>query len=133
MLIQQGRSSYVDAEEVFIQLVGSQKGLEIRRGDYYPERLASLIQLVTAAFYQGRVEDSIKVCEETIDGLQFISKAPHPLRAGIIRARDQMVPLLGWSRHKGHADVEFPWILFSGGPREASRMTATKIVRPCGH
>lgn len=114
VLIQQGR--YVEAEEVFIHVVESQKRLEIRRGDYHPERLASLIQLAKAVFHQGRVEDSIRICEETIEGLEIISKAPHPLRAGMIRARDQMVPLLKSPQHKDHAQVEFPWILFPGGP-----------------
>lgn len=114
VLIQQGR--YIEAEEVFIHVVESQKRLEIRRGDYHPERLASLIQLAKAVFHQGRVEDSIRICEETIEGLEIISKAPHPLRAGMIRARDQMVPLLKSPQHKDHAQVEFPWILFPGGP-----------------
>lgn len=114
VLIQQGR--YAEAEEVFIHVVESQKRLEIRRGDYHPERLASLIQLAKVIFRQGRVEESIRVCEETIEGLEIISKAPHPLRAGMIRARDQMLPLLSSSRHNGHGEVEFPWILFPGGP-----------------
>lgn len=114
VLIQQGR--YAEAEEVFIHVVESQKRLEIRRGDHHPERLASLIQLAKAVFHQGRVEDSIKICEETIEGLEIISKAPHPLRAGMIRARDQMVPLLNSPQHRDHTKVEFPWILFPGGP-----------------
>ncbi|KAG6355096.1 hypothetical protein INS49_004177 [Diaporthe citri] len=114
VLIQQGR--YAEAQEVFIHVVESQKRLEIRRGDHHPERLASLIQLAKAVSHQGRVKDSIKICEETIEGLEIISKAPHPLRAGMIRARDQMVPLLSSPQHKDHTKVEFPWILFPGGP-----------------
>ncbi|KAI7772879.1 hypothetical protein LA080_014703 [Diaporthe eres] len=94
----------------------SQKRLEIRRGDHHPERLASLIQLAKAVFHQGRIEDSIKIREENIEGLEIISKAPHPLPAGMIRARDQMVPLLNSPQYKDHTKVEFPWILFPGGP-----------------
>lgn len=114
VLILQGR--YVEAEEILIHVVESQKRMEIRRGDYHPDRLGSLIQLAKAVFHQGRVEDSIRICEEAIKGLDIISKAPHPLRAGMIRARDQMVPLLKSPQHKAHAQVEFPWILFPGGP-----------------
>lgn len=114
VLFQQGR--FAEAEEVFNQVVESQRRLEIRRGDYHPERPTSLIQLAKVVFHQGRVEESIKICEETIEGLGIISKESHPLLAGMIRARDQLASLVGSSRHSGHTEIEFPWILFPGGP-----------------
>lgn len=115
ILLQQGR--YAEAETTLVQVTESQKSprSEVRRGDFHPDRIGCLIHLSRVLYHQMKIDESIKVCDETITGLDIISEAPHPLRHGMVRAREQMTQLLGKPEHFNTLSVEFPWIYTHGG------------------
>ncbi|KAI1310866.1 tetratricopeptide repeat domain-containing protein [Xylaria venustula] len=108
ILIQQKR--YKDAEEILLDVARIQKNMPSRRGDYHPERIASLIELARCSQLQGDFDKSIELCDEVISGLESIAENAHPFTQILTDAREQMLRL----RHSDVTDseVKFPEHLF---------------------
>ncbi|OTA88364.1 hypothetical protein M434DRAFT_80401 [Hypoxylon sp. CO27-5] len=114
ILVQRGR--YVEAEELLIYIADCQKRMASNRGDYHPDRLATLIELARCSFLLGKVRRAIDICDEAILGFDSISAEPHPLADGLRIARDRMAQLnqtsTGDPSLEHHHGITFPFTLF---------------------
>ena len=89
VLIQQHR--YHEAEAILVDVTERQKHMSSRRGDYHPDRLGALIELVKCYRLQGKIEDSIQTCDEALEGFANISVQEHPLARELKATRSEMV------------------------------------------
>lgn len=85
---QQGR--YAEAEQILVDVSERQKSMASRRGDYHPDRIVSLIELARCYQLQKKYKESIKICNEAIDGMDSISETAHPFKEILLVARTQM-------------------------------------------
>ena len=88
ILSYQGR--YTEAEQILLDVSDRQKRMPSPRGDYHPDRIVSLLELARCYQLQGRFEESIKMCNEAVEGLDSISTTVHPFRGMLTVARTQM-------------------------------------------
>ncbi|KAF2197372.1 hypothetical protein GQ43DRAFT_484192 [Delitschia confertaspora ATCC 74209] len=87
--IRQGR--YQEAEKILVDVTTRQKRMLSHRGDYHPDRLGAMIELAKCLRLQGRIAESVRVCDETLKGFGEISVREHPLARGVKGARKRMV------------------------------------------
>ncbi|CAJ2507305.1 Uu.00g084910.m01.CDS01 [Anthostomella pinea] len=130
IFIQQGR--YAEAEKVLLEVADSQKRMSSRRGDYHPDRIATLIELARCYQLQGRLDESIVICDDTIQGLESISVVRQPFTETMVAARAKVVELKevrgadgAESSGTAGADIKFPEHLFRA-PRTAVRDTSSE-------
>ncbi|KAI1265357.1 TPR-like protein [Xylariaceae sp. FL1019] len=91
ILIEQGR--FKEAERFLLEIAEAQKTMSSRRGNYHPDRIASLIELARCYQLQGKLQESIAICDETIQGLEEISETRHAFTEMLMLAKDQMLEL----------------------------------------
>ncbi|KAI8625466.1 tetratricopeptide repeat domain-containing protein [Xylariaceae sp. FL1651] len=91
ILIQQER--YPEAESILLEVSECQKQMSSRRGNFHPDRIASLIELARCYQLQGKLQDSIAICDETIRGIEEISENRHPFIDILTLARSKMAEL----------------------------------------
>ncbi|KAI0538600.1 tetratricopeptide repeat domain-containing protein [Xylaria digitata] len=89
--IQQGH--YNKAERSLLEVAEGQKRMTSRRENYHPDRIGTLIELARCYQLQGKLAESIKVCDEAIQGLREITTNLHPFTEMLTRARTQMAEL----------------------------------------
>lgn len=93
-LIHQGRLQ--KAQEI-LQLVNqTQKHMAARRGDYHPDRIATLIELSRCYHLQGNTRQSLGACEEALKALGAISRpgAVHIFMEQLQPVRDMLARYL---------------------------------------
>ncbi|KAI0399300.1 tetratricopeptide repeat domain-containing protein [Xylaria palmicola] len=119
IVIQRGRHD--DAEQILREVTEKQRAMSSRRGDYHPDRIGSLCELARCYQLQGKLDESIAVCGETIQGLEAISERRHLFTEIMMEARAQMVEQRERLRRTGDAPdadaadypvVKFPEHLF---------------------
>ncbi|KAK9442360.1 tetratricopeptide repeat domain-containing protein [Metarhizium brunneum] len=114
ILMQQDRLT--EAEEMLRQVTEKQKSMESRRGNYHPDRLGALIDLARCCYLQGKIAESIRTCEEALQGFTSISIQEHPLASLLKAAREQMLRQEGQANDNAQdapqANVIFPAIFF---------------------
>jgi tetratricopeptide (TPR) repeat protein len=72
-------SRLVEAESTLLKVIEKQRHLSSYRGDFHPDRLGAMIELARCYRLQGKFDESIRICDETIEGLRKISLKQHPL------------------------------------------------------
>jgi tetratricopeptide (TPR) repeat protein len=72
------QSKYAEAESTLLEVMEKQRHLSACRGDFHPDRLGAMIELVSCHRLQGKLDESIQYCDEVIKGLQRISATQHP-------------------------------------------------------
>ncbi|KHN98861.1 tetratricopeptide repeat domain-containing protein [Metarhizium album ARSEF 1941] len=114
ILMQQGRLS--EAEEMLRRVTEKQKSMESRRGNYHPDRLGALIDLARCSYLQGKIAESVRSCEEAIEGFTSIAIQEHPLASSLKAAREQMLRQEGQAnsnvKRGPQTKVVFPAIFF---------------------
>ncbi|KAI0114262.1 hypothetical protein F4776DRAFT_656662 [Hypoxylon sp. NC0597] len=114
ILVQRGR--YAEAEDLLVYIADCQKNMASNRGDYHPDRLATLIELARCSFLLGKVGRAIDICDEAIFGFDSISVEPHPLANSLRIARGRMAQLnqtsSGGPSSAHHHGITFPFTLF---------------------
>jgi hypothetical protein len=104
---------------MLVEVAARQKDMASHRGDYHPDRLATLVELARCCFAMGQTERSIGLCDEAISGFDYISRVPHPIATNLRTTRARLVELSqsnasdGASKNSSHtSDISFPFILF---------------------
>ncbi|KAL2784344.1 hypothetical protein BJX66DRAFT_330034 [Aspergillus keveii] len=92
------QSKYAEAESTLLEVLEKQRHLSACRGDFHPDRLGAMIELVSCYRVQGKLDESIQYCDEVIKGLQRISATQHPLER---KMRAQKQDLMGMRLLRG--------------------------------
>lgn len=74
-----GDQRFSEAETTLVNVIEKQRHLSSHRGDFHPDRIGAMIQLASCYRLQGRLDESIQLCDEVIEGLRKISLTQHPL------------------------------------------------------
>ena len=82
---------YAEAEEILQDVSERHKFMLSHRGDFHPDRLGIMIELAKCYRLQNKVGESIRVCDETLEGFASISKIEHPLARDMKKARMRMI------------------------------------------
>ncbi|TGJ81449.1 hypothetical protein E0Z10_g7321 [Xylaria hypoxylon] len=112
MLIQQER--YDESRKILVEVIKEQKNMSSRSHDFHPDRLVSTIELARCYERQGRLKDSIDICDETIQGMEKAAKNGHHFIKILKEAREKMEGLLkdGEPKFDERIDIRFPEYLF---------------------
>lgn len=68
-----------EAEIVLSIVIEKQRNLSQHGGEFHPDRLGAMIELARCYRLQKKFDESIRLCDETIEGLRTISLKQHPL------------------------------------------------------
>ncbi|KAK1756233.1 hypothetical protein QBC47DRAFT_342927 [Echria macrotheca] len=113
------RGRHAEAEALLRKVADAQKRMASQRGDYHPDRLASLIELARCCFTQGKVAEALENVDEAITGFVHITRSakPHPLTVRLMEARKQMAKMMEADDEGsvGRHHVKFPWTVFRVG------------------
>lgn len=82
---------YADAEKILVDVTDRQRRMASHRGDYHPDRLGSMIELAKCYRLQGKIAESIRMCDETLEGFEYIKGGDHPLARDMRRAKKRMM------------------------------------------
>jgi tetratricopeptide (TPR) repeat protein len=86
---------YVEAESILLNIIERQKDKYSYRGKHHPDRLGSMMQLFFCYKGMGKIEKSLEVSSEALDGFEKIDATDHPLAQLIRRERDEL--LVSWN------------------------------------
>lgn len=113
---------FEEAEKILKDVAQTQKYMASRRGDYHPDRIATLIELARCYHLQGKVRQSMQTCDEALRGLQEISRPGkvHLFTEQLGQVRDTLAQcleaesrdLLGDSEVPAPPRIHFPSIHF---------------------
>ncbi|KAI0532281.1 tetratricopeptide repeat domain-containing protein [Xylaria digitata] len=92
MLIQQER--FDEAEAILKEVIYRQQHMSSRSHDFHPDRIVSMIELARCYERQGKLEKSIDICNETIQGTEKVVKNGHPFIEILKEAQRVMEGLL---------------------------------------
>lgn len=81
---------HVLTEEILVEVAANQKEIAAHKGDYHPDRLATLVELARCSFLMGKIERAVELCDEAIFGFDCISRVPHPIAVGLRTTRDSL-------------------------------------------
>ena len=114
ILIELGRLE--EAERILLEVADAQKTMSSRRGNFHPNRIASLTELARCYHLQGRLDESIAICDETIQGTEEISESRDAFTEILMSAQAQTVELKEAdspsSFKTANAVIKFPEHLF---------------------
>ncbi|KAF2477702.1 uncharacterized protein BDR25DRAFT_275038 [Lindgomyces ingoldianus] len=82
---------YREAEEILVDVTERQKHMLSHRGAHHPDRLGAMIELAKCYRLQGKITESIRMCDETLAGFEAISTREHPLARDMKKARRRMM------------------------------------------
>lgn len=88
------QSRYHEAEETLRGVIERQRSLSKDRGDLHPDRIGAMIVLSWCLREQGKLEESIQICETVIDALGQISLKQHPLERKMRVQKEKMTGIL---------------------------------------
>ncbi|OQD81218.1 hypothetical protein PENANT_c029G10425 [Penicillium antarcticum] len=86
-------SKLSEAEDILVDVIEQQRYLSSYWGDFHPDRLHAMAELAHCYRLQNRYDEGIRMCDETIDGLQMISMKQHPLERKIKAQRIEMMEM----------------------------------------
>ncbi|EFE31879.1 uncharacterized protein ARB_01132 [Trichophyton benhamiae CBS 112371] len=87
------QSRFDEAEETLLGVIENLRNLSSYRGDFHPDRLGAMIELAKCYKLQGRYDESINLCDETIKGLSKISLKEHPLEKKMKRLKVELIEM----------------------------------------
>lgn len=82
---------YREAEQVLVELIKRQKEMQSHPEEYHPDRLGAMIELAKCYRLQNRIDESIRMCDETLVGFEKIGARDYPLARHMHRARIRML------------------------------------------
>jgi tetratricopeptide (TPR) repeat protein len=91
ILIRQAR--YAEAEAILVDVIERQRHLSVSRGDFHPDRLGAMIELLECSTLQGKIDYSIRLCDEIIEGFKKISLREHPLERKVKEKRSVLAKM----------------------------------------
>jgi tetratricopeptide (TPR) repeat protein len=91
ILVRQAR--YDEAETTLLDVIERQRHLSAYRGDFHPDRLGAMMELSGCYRLQGKIDDSIRLCDEAIEGLRRISLKEHPLERKMKEQRRELIQM----------------------------------------
>jgi hypothetical protein len=112
---------YAAAEEILVEVSVSQKKMASHRGDYHPDRLATLVELAHCSYSLGKIKSAIALCDEAIRGFDSISRSPHPIALELRTTRTALVLLDQGEESRtrqastpdsSNRGITFPFIIF---------------------
>ena len=86
-------SRFAEAEYVLLKVIEKQRRLSAYRGDFHPDRLGAMIELASCYRLQGKIDESIQLCDETIEGLRKISLKQHPLERKMQAQKRELIEM----------------------------------------
>ncbi|KAM5459934.1 hypothetical protein McanCB49686_000970 [Microsporum canis] len=86
-------SRFSEAEATLLEVIENLRHLSTYRGDFHPDRLGAMIELATCYKLQGKFDQSIRLCDETIEGLSRISLKEHPLEKKMKRLKIELIEM----------------------------------------
>lgn len=115
MLIQQER--YDEAETILVDVIEEQRKMSSRTHDFHPDRIVSMAELGRCYERQGKLRDSIRICDETIEGMERSAKNGHPFLDILREARGKMAEQMNYAQDGGYElgskpEIRFPEYLF---------------------
>jgi tetratricopeptide (TPR) repeat protein len=87
------QAKYEEAEEILLDVIERQKHLSEYRGDFHPDRLSAMMELVECYRLCGKIDESIELCDKTIEGFSKISPREHPLDRKMKEQRRRLAEL----------------------------------------
>lgn len=87
------QSRFADAESTLLDVIEKQRHLSAYRGDFHPDRLGAMIELARCFRLQGKLDESIRLSDEIIEGLGKISLKEHPLETKTKAQKREMVEM----------------------------------------
>ncbi|KAM5494295.1 hypothetical protein MaudMau93_000311 [Microsporum audouinii] len=97
-VIQTRQSRFSEAEATFLEVIEKLRHVSSYRGDFHPDRLGAMIELATCYKLQGKVDQGIKLCDETIEGLNKISLKEHPLERKTKKMKSDLIEMKNGNR-----------------------------------
>lgn len=86
-------SRFDEAEATLLGVIEKQRHISLYRGDFHPDRLGAMIELAWCYREQKRFDESLQLCNETIEGLRTISLTEHPLERKMKEQRRELIEL----------------------------------------
>ncbi|KAJ2993108.1 hypothetical protein NUW58_g1946 [Xylaria curta] len=125
VLIQQKR--YGEAEAILVEAIKGQKDMTSRSHDFHPDRIVSMIELARCYERQGKLKNSIEMCDETIQGIEHATKNGHPFLTVLKEAQGKMERLLEGGQSSGPESEGITEPLILAAAALASAVTASPI------
>ncbi|KAM5442096.1 hypothetical protein MferCBS31731_002925 [Microsporum ferrugineum] len=94
-VIQTRQSRFSEAEATFLEVIERLRHISFYRGDFHPDRLGAMIELATCYKLQGKFDQSIRLCDQTIEGLNKISLKEHPLERKMKKMKLELIEMRG--------------------------------------
>ncbi|KAI1357986.1 hypothetical protein F5Y08DRAFT_351323 [Xylaria arbuscula] len=116
MVNHQGR--YSEAEEILTKVIHEQRYMSSRSHDFHPDRIVSMIELARCYERQGKLQKSIDICNETVQGMEDTAKGGHPFigilkeACNVMEERIKNAPAGGSQLEATTTTVRFPEWLF---------------------
>jgi tetratricopeptide (TPR) repeat protein len=82
-----------EAKVVLSIVIEKQRNLSQHRGDFHPDRLGAMIELARCYRLQNKFDESIRLCDEIIEGLRTISLKQHPLERKMQVQKSELLEL----------------------------------------
>lgn len=79
------------AEKTLKATMKRQATLSSQIGENHPDRLGTMMQLATCYEKQGKFDESIKLCDQIIEGLSKISYTEHPLQRKTQQQKNKLI------------------------------------------
>ncbi|KAL4929238.1 uncharacterized protein BDV17DRAFT_77899 [Aspergillus undulatus] len=95
------QSKFAEAESTLLDVIERQRRLSSHRGDFHPDRLGAIMELGSCYMLQEKLNESIRCCDDAIEGLQRISLKQHPLERKMRERKQKLMERLQ-SEGNGH-------------------------------
>jgi tetratricopeptide (TPR) repeat protein len=82
---------YAEAEEILVNVVDKHRHVLQSPGDFHPDRIGVMIELAKCYRLQHKIEDSISMCDESLEGFATRKNREHPLARSLKDTRRRMV------------------------------------------
>ncbi|KAJ6078636.1 tetratricopeptide repeat domain-containing protein [Penicillium canescens] len=92
------------AEKTLKAAMKGQATISSQIGENNPDRLATMMQLATCYEKQEKFDDSIKLCDQIIEGLSKISYTEHPLQRKTQQQRNKLIKDRDAKKDSQHGD-----------------------------
>jgi tetratricopeptide (TPR) repeat protein len=92
-IILTNQANFAEAESTLLNVIEKQRHLSSYRGDFHPDRLGAMIELASCYRLQGKLDESIRYCDEAIEGLQKISLKQHPLERKMKAQKQELIEM----------------------------------------
>ncbi|KAI2833277.1 hypothetical protein CBS133816_642 [Aspergillus niger] len=94
------QSKFAEADSTLLDAMERLRHLASYRGDFHPDRLGAMIELARSYKLQGRFDESIRYCDEAIEGLKQISVTQHPLERKLRAQKEETIAMREQEGHR---------------------------------